>query len=84
MQIVYVRFMIQSTLRFSCLIVLGLALSFAACKTASQGTRQNTDDPWNQVPAILEQIKKPTFRDKDYLITDFGALGNGATDCSAA
>ena len=76
--------MIQSTFRFSCFIVLGLAFSLAACQTASKSTSQNTDDPWNQVPAILEQIKKPTFRDKDYLITEFGALGNGATDCSEA
>lgn len=76
--------MTRYLLHFSSFIVLSLALSLAACKTASQGARQNTDDPWNQVPAILEQIKKPTFRDKDYLITDFGALGNGATDCSAA
>lgn len=76
--------MIQLPFRFSCLIALSLTLSFAACKTASKNTGQTTADPWDQVPAILEQIKKPTFRDKDYLITDFGAVGNGATDCSAA
>jgi polygalacturonase len=76
--------MTRYLLRFSSFIVLGLALSLVACKTGSQSTGQTTDDPWNQVPAILKQIKKPTFRDKDYLITDFGAVGNGATDCSEA
>ncbi len=40
--------------------------------------------PWDQVPVILGRIKPPTFRDEDFNITKFGAVGNGSTDCTAA
>ncbi len=39
---------------------------------------------WDSVPAILARIKAPTFPAKDFPITDFGAKGDGQTDCTAA
>jgi polygalacturonase len=33
---------------------------------------------------VLSQIQPPTFPDRDFLITDFGAVGDGSTDCRAA
>ncbi len=41
-------------------------------------------DPWKSLPDILEQIKAPVFPDRDFLITDFGAIGDGKIDCSNA
>lgn len=40
------------------------------------------DDPstgWGEVPDILARIQPPDFPDRDFLITDFGAVGDGET-----
>lgn len=43
------------------------------------------DDPWKVVmPEILERIKPPAFPKRDFLITRYGAVGNGKTDCTGA
>ncbi|GAB3171389.1 exopolygalacturonase PelB [Telluribacter humicola] len=39
-------------------------------------------DPWQELPALLAQIRKPDFRQKDYPITQYGAIGDGTTDCT--
>ena len=39
---------------------------------------------WAQVPEILQRIKAPTFPDRDFVITDFGAVAGGTADCTAA
>ena len=39
---------------------------------------------WDRVPEILSQIVPPVFPDQDYKITDFGAVGDGKTDCTDA
>jgi len=39
---------------------------------------------WEQVPGILSKIKAPTFPDRDFNITDYGAVGDGNTDCTEA
>jgi polygalacturonase len=36
---------------------------------------------WDLLPEILAEIKEPTFPAKDFAITDFGATGDGKTDC---
>ena len=52
-----------------------LALSLLP-RTASAG--------WESVPAILARIQAPSFPDRDFDITKFGAAGDGARDCSEA
>lgn len=39
---------------------------------------------WDMLPEILAQIKPPTFPDKDFPVTDYGAIGDGETDCTEA
>ncbi len=39
---------------------------------------------WEQVPKILSRIKAPTFPDRDFNITDYGAVGDGNTNCTEA
>ena len=39
---------------------------------------------WEQVPKILSRIKAPTFPDRDFNITDYGAVSDGNTNCSEA
>ncbi|MDR3665453.1 MAG: glycoside hydrolase family 28 protein [Ignavibacteriaceae bacterium] len=42
------------------------------------------DSGWKDLNKILKSIKPPEFADKSYLITDFGALADGKTDCTSA
>jgi polygalacturonase len=41
-------------------------------------------DVWDELPGILKNIKAPTFRAKDYLVTAYGAVGDGKTICTEA
>ncbi|MGW6497420.1 glycosyl hydrolase family 28 protein [Nonomuraea angiospora] len=47
-------------------------------------TAQPLDSPWDQVPAILARIVPPTFPDRTFPITDYGAKPDNSTDCTAA
>ena len=38
------------------------------------------EDPWAQVPAILKRIKPPVFPNRDFALTQFGAIGGGKAD----
>ncbi len=42
------------------------------------------NEGWDQLPVILRRIVPPTFPANDFLITEFGAINDGKTDCSAA
>ena len=39
---------------------------------------------WDALPAILARIKAPVFPARDFNITNYGAKGDGKTDCTAA
>jgi polygalacturonase len=39
---------------------------------------------WDTVPSILKRISPPVFPQKDFNVTSFGAVGDGATNCSSA
>ncbi len=39
---------------------------------------------WEQVSEILSRIYAPQFPDRDFNITDYGAVGDGKTDCTEA
>jgi polygalacturonase len=39
---------------------------------------------WDSVPQILKRISPPTFPQKNFDVTSFGAVGNGIADCSSA
>ncbi|WP_310586696.1 glycoside hydrolase family 28 protein [Telluribacter sp. SYSU D00476] len=67
------------------LLTFGIFLGSIGCTRVSNSTMTTqADDPWQEFPALLAQIKKPEFRKKDYPITQFGAVGDGATDCTDA
>jgi polygalacturonase len=43
------------------------------------------DQPeWKQVPKILKRIVAPKFPKRDFVITNYGAVANGQTDCTRA
>jgi polygalacturonase len=39
---------------------------------------------WDKLPGILERIAPPTFQNRDFVITDYGAVADGKTLCSEA
>ena len=41
-------------------------------------------DDWTEVSAILKRIEPPVFPKSQFDITQFGAIGDGAADCSQA
>ena len=43
-----------------------------------------SDDTWDKVNEILARIIAPEFPDKDFNITDFGAIPDGQTDCRSS
>jgi len=52
------------------------ALLTAGCRTDS--------DPWDMTQLIRMAIKKPDIPQGDFMITDFGAVGDGQKDCTTA
>ncbi len=60
------------------------SLAPAAAPAADLTPEQVAQLGWNALPQILAHIKAPTFPDKNFPITDYGAKGDGATDCTDA
>jgi polygalacturonase len=54
------------------------------CVVLLGGCAGQTNTGWKQADEILSRIKAPRFPDKDFTITDFGAMGDGKTDCTEA
>jgi polygalacturonase len=48
------------------------------------GYPQPIDDPWAEVPKILARIKVPTFPQRDFKITDYGAIANTPSESTEA
>ncbi len=65
---------------------LGLAATVALLVVAAraQAAESPAADAWARVPQILERISPPKFPARDFVITDFGAVADGRTDCTAA
>ncbi len=47
-------------------------------------TLEDPDSGWANLPIILASITQPVFPDRDFSILNFGAIGDGNTDCTAA
>lgn len=43
-----------------------------------------SNNEWDKIPNIKSQIVPPSFPDKDFLITTYGAVGDGLTNCTEA
>ena len=59
------------------LMITSVALTFAMNICAQQS-------PWDKADAIVQSLDPVTFPDKTYVITDFGAVGDGKTLCKEA
>ncbi|WP_018479486.1 glycoside hydrolase family 28 protein [Pontibacter roseus] len=71
--------------------VLALATIFMlllySCATPVQENQKQASvepDAWAKVEEILRQINPPSFPDRDFLVTAYGAVGDGTVDCTEA
>jgi polygalacturonase len=82
--------MIKSSIRKSpfCKIKILMATSgliFATFTiTAGAAVTPDSKSEWSKLPDILAHITSPTFPDREFVITNYGAIGNGRTDCTTA
>ena len=50
--------------------------------SCSNSNHNEVTDNWKQVDEIVKRIIPPTFPDKIFDITKYGAIGDGKTDCT--
>lgn len=66
------------------------SLSTAACTADKGGTPELSpnstipENAWQKAEAIYQNTTVPSFPDRDFNVVDFGAVGDGQTDCSKA
>lgn len=63
------------------LLVFLMCLPFV-CSCHGGGLTE--EQGWRMVPEILARIVPPAFPEKEYVVTDYGAVGDGETDCTEA
>src|SRR5215470_11825425 len=66
--------------------LIAAAMLCAALAIGGRATlkAQQASAGWAQVPAILSRIKAPTFANRDFKITDYGAIAEGKADNTEA
>lgn len=68
----------------------GLALSGLAWPSLGEASsaealqRAATQDPWARADAIVRGIRVPRFPSRDFVITKYGAIGDGVASCTEA
>ena len=65
-------------------LIGGGALADVQIISAASRMSAAADTVWAQVPEILQRIKPPVFPKRDFIITRFGAVIDGKSDCTAA
>ena len=67
------------------LVAPSLLGAMGGCRSSRPAVLGSGDDAgWERVPGILQRIVAPTFPARDFVITSYGARGDGLTDCTAA
>lgn len=51
---------------------------------AASGSAPGADRAWDEAARIVVRVRPPSFPDNVYDVTDFGAVGDGVTDSTAA
>lgn len=63
---------------------LAAASASAASAAPSKGAPPRQADPWARANALRAKVRGPKFRKRYFDVTAYGAVGDGATDCTAA
>ena len=69
------------TPRYSIFLILG-CLTVISLSLSRQS--DSVVHGWDALPALLKEISPPVFPNKDFPVTNYGAIGDGKTDCSIA
>jgi polygalacturonase len=56
----------------------------AVCVILLGGCVSQTNSGWGEIDKILSRVKAPQFPARDFNITDYGAMGDGKTNCAQA
>ena len=78
---------LRRTIAIETTLVLLVLTSFLAGGCSDLARKDSACDKrevWSLLPEILSRIVPPTFPDRDFVVTDYGAVGDGATDCNPA
>lgn len=65
-------------------LIFFLLLSFFLFPNFICSQPENENISWENLDEILERIVPPVFPDTEFNIEDYGAVGNGETDCTVA
>jgi polygalacturonase len=65
------------------LFAVALPILVASCATHKSG-KDSTADAWARVPGILKNIVPPQFPSREFVVTRYGAVGDGTSDSSEA
>lgn len=60
-------------------LLLAVVLHLLSFVSKAQTVWASSSQPLKEMEQLRKQIKTPVFKDKDYLVTDFGAKGDGTT-----
>jgi len=66
------------------LLTLVLLMTCSCSALARKDSAADQRKGWDLLPEILSRIVPPTFTDRDFIVTDYGAVGDGLTDCNPA
>ena len=61
-----------------------LLMAMDGCRPGALIPGRPDADGWDRVPEILKRIVPPVFAAKDFVVTSYGAKGDGTTDCTSA
>src|SRR5262249_54047591 len=64
----------------ACIILCALVLCALVAVHGATLPHQQASTGWEQVPIILSRIKAPSFPNRDFPITQYGAIGDGKAD----
>ena len=65
-------------------VARNLSVAVLSCLILLVGPACRTNAGWQQVPRILSGIEAPRFPDRDFKLTDYGAVADGKTDATEA
>ena len=69
----------------SWVVCAGIVLTVVGgCARKDGGAKGDYGGSWAQVADILARVKVPSFPERDFNIKDYGAVGDGQTDCKKA
>ena len=65
-------------------LLLSLTVAYSCTDVGGEDKRASGEMGWAHVEQILTRIREPEFADRNYRVSEFGAISDGKTDCRPA